>query len=97
MKWHGGVGRTWSRSIRHRARHRERIERSVVCGCFYCLAIYAPVEVTEWVDGPSEEDELDTGVTALCARCGIDAVLPDDVPGAPMSPELLSVMHQYFF
>jgi hypothetical protein len=33
----------------------------------------------------------------LCPRCGIDSLLPDDVPGAALSPDLLEAMRQYWF
>jgi hypothetical protein len=92
----------WSRADLeqiHKAssRHRGRVERSTICGCFYCLATYAPAEIKDWVDGPGSGEDLDVGVTALCARCGIDAVLPDNVPGAPITQGLLEAMHAYWF
>ncbi len=46
-----------------------RIKPVAEYGCYYCGRIYSvamhPVE--EWVDG---------GFTALCPKCGIDAVIP---------------------
>lgn len=30
--------------------HRTQIEASDRCGCFYCLSVFSPVEITEWVD-----------------------------------------------
>jgi hypothetical protein len=94
--------KSWSRADLeqiHKAssRHRERIERSTICGCFYCLAAYPPGEIKDWVDGARDGEDLDKGVTALCPRCGIDSVLPDDVSGAPITPELLEAMHAYWF
>ena len=53
-------------------RHRDAVLASPAVGCFYCKAIYDPVEIDEWVD----EDDAGVGQTALCARCGIDAVIP---------------------
>jgi len=79
------------------SRHRDRIERSALCGCFYCLATFPPTEIGDWVDGPDGDKDLDKGVTALCARCGIDSVLPDDIPGAPVTRDLLQAMRTYFF
>ena len=81
----------------HSMRHRERVERSAQCGCFYCLTTFAPVEIMNWVDLPEGEEDEEKGVTALCPNCGIDAVLPDNVPGAPLSAELLEVMRQFWF
>jgi hypothetical protein len=79
------------------SRHRNRIEKSVLCGCFYCLATFPPAEVMDWIDGPNSGEDLDVGITALCPRCGIDSVLPDDVPKAPITADMLRAMHTYWF
>lgn len=79
---------------KYSTRNRERVEQSAQCGCFYCLATFPPVEIRNWVDLPEGGDRE---VTALCPRCGIDAVLPDSVPGAPLTPGLLDAMRQYWF
>ena len=42
------------------------IQSSKQCGCFFCVKIFTPGEITEW-----------SGQTALCPYCGIDSVLPD--------------------
>jgi hypothetical protein len=69
-------------------RNREALEKSTVCGCFYCMETYRPSEVTDWV-------EIEN--TALCPRCGIDAVLGDHT-GLPVTePEFLRAMHQHWF
>lgn len=49
---------------------RERQEgiRASKCGCFYCLAIFPGVEITQWID---------EGTTAICPKCGIDSVLSE--------------------
>ncbi len=55
------------RAHRHSIRHRDEIIASAVCGCFYCLAIFQPSRIKDWVD----QSELQpAGVTALCPRCG---------------------------
>jgi hypothetical protein len=56
-----------------------------------------PAEIADWVDLPPGEENEERGVTGLCPRCGIDAVLPDNVPGAPLTAELLAVMRQHWF
>lgn len=70
--------------------HRHLVAASRQCGCFYCCTIFPPTEITEWVDG----DE-DAGVTALCPRCGIDAVLPD--PPIEVTLEFLRLMNSAWF
>jgi hypothetical protein len=77
------------RSIRHRA----AILGSVRCGCFYCLSVFPPSEITDWID---EEEATDIGQTALCPRCGIDSVLAE-LPTAPLTFEFLERMERRFF
>lgn len=48
---------------------RSKLEASEACGCYFCLKIYNPNEIDEWID-----DEQ----TAICPYCGIDSVLPYD-------------------
>lgn len=67
--------------------HRTQIEASDHCGCFYCLGVFSPSEITEWVD-------LDS--TALCPKCGIDSVI-GSASSLPITPEFLSKMHAHWF
>ena len=80
--------------------HRQLIEQDEITqvSCFYCLEVYPKEEIREWIDG---------GCTALCPRCGIDAVLPearflldtgqDLVQINTLFPELLREMHDTWF
>jgi len=76
----------------HCAGHRKEIQTSQLCGCFYCLAVYPPTEITDWVD----EGFNGEGQTALCARCGIDSVIGDR-SGFPLTPSFLAEMNRHFF
>ena len=80
--------------------NREALARSARCGCFYCLAVYNPMEIARWVDPPDIDTWLgpedNTGRTALCARCGIDAVLADGA-GFPLTASFLDAMHNRWF
>ena len=67
--------------------HRVEIEASDCCGCFYCLSVFSPADITEWVD-------LDT--TAVCPRCGIDSVI-GSASGAPVNSAFLSKMNEHWF
>jgi len=49
-------------------RNRASIAVARACGCFYCLAVFSPADITAWVGHEQ---------TALCPHCGIDSVLPD--------------------
>lgn len=73
----------------HSSRHREEVEASAACGCFYCLETFEPGEIEHWL---SEESG-----TALCPRCAIDSVL-GDASGYPVTdPTFLRAMHQRWF
>ena len=52
--------------------HREAVLAAEQVGCFTCVKIYSPSEIDDWVDS----DESGVGQTAMCARCGIDSVIP---------------------
>ncbi|MCA9533471.1 MAG: hypothetical protein KC593_07335 [Myxococcales bacterium] len=71
--------------------HRDEVLASDLCGCFYCLATFAPttiVEFTDQVDG--------VGVTALCPRCGIDSVI-GSASGFPVDRTFLQAMRRRWF
>lgn len=67
--------------------NREEIFASDLCGCFYCLELYPPSEVTDWCD---------SGQTALCPKCGIDSVIGSQ-SGFDLSKEFLRDMHSHWF
>lgn len=67
--------------------HREQIEASERCGCFYCLATFAPSEITSWLEAEG---------TALCPNCDIDSVI-GSASGFPITPEFLGRMQAHWF
>ncbi|WP_424244238.1 hypothetical protein Dip510_001439 [Elusimicrobium posterum] len=67
--------------------HRKSLEKDNLCGCFYCLEIFHPSEVKEWID-----DET----TAICPYCDIDAIIGKS-SGFPVTKEFLEKMHKYWF
>ena len=71
--------------------HREQLMQSDQCGCFYCLTIFSPSEITEWIDKRG-------GVanTALCPRCKIDSVIGSQ-SGYPITNEFLQRMYDHWF
>lgn len=82
---------------RYSGHHRELLARSERAGCFYCRRLFDAAEVEEWVDGGQRETgDTRDGVTALCPRCGIDAVLPSAAP-IRLDADLLAAMHAHFF
>ena len=75
--------------------HEEAIQKSNVCGCFYCLSTFPPSEIEEWVDEP-EDCPRGPGRTAICPKCGIDAVLPES-EHYKLTEELLEAMNKVWF
>lgn len=63
-----------------------------MCGCFYCCGEFEPCEIREWVD----EGEDGLGRTALCPRCGVDAVI-GSASGYPITQEFLARMRASWF
>jgi len=71
--------------------NRDEIRASSLCGCFFCLATFAPPEVVDW-----EDQKGGTSATALCPRGGIDSVI-GSASGFPVTEGFLKEMNEYFF
>ncbi len=67
--------------------HRDELATTNTCGCFYCLEIYDPALIREWID---------TQQTALCPKCGIDSVIPESAD-LTVTVEFLQKMHDHWF
>ncbi len=75
------------------SRHREEILSSEICGCFYCISIFNPSEIEDWVG----DDVNEVGQTALCPKCGIDSVIGSK-SGFPVGDkDFLAKMKSYWF
>ena len=72
----------------HCTDNKNALQNSKICGCFYCLAIFEPKEIKDWI--------LEGGGTAKCPRCGIDSVIGDS-SGYPITVEFLKKMHEHWF
>lgn len=89
-------GRTTAEDLRlmrlhmNTIRNAGRVRAAGLCGCFHCREIFPSGEVVRFVP------ERDGGETALCPRCGVDAVLTN-LDGEPLDPALLEEMHARFF
>ena len=59
-----------------------------LCGCFYCLEIFSPSKIEEWLK--------DTKGTALCPYCYVDSVI-GKYTGYPITKEFLAEMHKEWF
>ena len=62
------------------------------CGCFYCLNIFDPKEIEEYIQ---ESDDENSG-TAICPYCGIDSIISES-SGFPITPEFLKKMYRRWF
>ena len=67
-------------------RNRKWLREPQTCGCFYCRAIFNSREIFFWIDD---------GETALCPKCGIDAVI--GLSCADITPAFLEKMHDHWF
>lgn len=68
-------------------KNKKQLEQSESCGCFGCVKLFKPEEITEYIPG---ED------TALCPYCGTDAVL-GDASGYPITEEFMQKMNDAHF
>ncbi len=73
---------------RYSANNRDALQHDKLCGCFYCLKIFSPTEISEWVK--------DTSGTAICPYCGVDSVIGEGC-GYPITEKFLKEMHRYWF
>ena len=58
-----------------------------LCGCFFCLKIFAPTEIKDWAD---------ENKTAICPYCGIDSIISESSK-FPITKEFLEEMKEYWF
>lgn len=68
--------------------HKEQLLKDTKCGCFYCLTIFNPREISFWI--------ADKDGTATCPYCGIDSVIGES-SGYPITEDFLDKMKSYWF
>ena len=72
----------------HAGKHKVEILKSEYCACYYCQRTFLPSKIETWVD---EEN------TALCPKCGIDAVI-GSASGLPINDHrYLKEAHAFYF
>lgn len=84
---------------KHASHHRAAILASQSCGCFHCLAVFTPDRIIAWVDSPQgtpKDLKSESGTTATCPHCGIDAVIGSS-SGYPITREFLEEMQEHWF
>ncbi|HAX75894.1 MAG TPA: cytoplasmic protein [Cyanobacteria bacterium UBA11372] len=67
--------------------NRKQVEASEKAGCYYCLSIFSPEEISDYCDD---------GTTVLCPKCGIDSVLGSQ-SGYTIDLATLKKLKQYWF
>ncbi len=68
--------------------HKAIIAESEFCACYYCENKFLPQNIESWVD---------EGNTAICPKCGIDAVIGSKF-GLPIDdPAFLKEANVFFF
>ena len=73
----------------HARDNRSELKKSTICGCFYCLATFQPIQVERWLNEG-------TG-TAICPECQIDSVI-GSASGLPVeNAEFLQAMQSRWF
>ncbi len=73
--------------------HKPELEKDNRCGCFYCLKIFSPSEIEEWI---VDDNPCDQRGTAICPYCDIDSVIGES-SGYPITKEFLAMMHRRWF
>ena len=76
-----------------------QIESSKVCGCCNCQQIFAADEIVAWtgLDIQNMHDpQAVSAQTAMCPRCGSEAVLGDR-SGLPITGQFLARMNEAWF
>ena len=86
-------------AYRYTSNNYAQIEASKFCGCCNCLQIFPAEEVAAWtgldmnnLDDPKASAEQ----TALCPKCGSEAVLGDK-SGFPIHSSFLARMNEAWF
>jgi len=67
--------------------NKQQIEASELAGCFYCCEIFRTKEIKEFTD---------SGETAICPRCGVDAVL-GSASRITLDVETMNEAHDFWF
>lgn len=78
----------YEEAYKYSSNHKEMLERDTKCGCFHCLSIFSPKEIELWVE--------DKSGTAICPKCGIDAIIGES-SNYPINKEFLQEMRKKYF
>ncbi len=74
---------------KHAVNNQDEIEASDECGCYHCLEIFSKSEIEDWTEG-------EEGVTAVCPKCDVEAVI-GDAAGLALTEEFLDAVRNEVF
>ena len=84
---------------RHTTNNRAELEASTLCGCCSCTVVFPTDEIVAWSGfelSNFNNPEAANADTALCPRCGSEALIGDKA-GYALSPDFLSRMNHAWF
>jgi len=84
---------------KHSYNNAEEILNGELCGCYFCLKIYTPNLIVDWIVEDHSESMLDSlaiNDTAICPKCGVDSVI-GVAPEYPITKEFLKKMKSEWF
>ena len=73
--------------------HKPELENDSICGCFYCLEIFKPSEIEDWLFA---DNDCDRRGTAVCPYCFVDSVIGES-SGFPITKDFLKIMYELWF
>lgn len=86
-------------AFRYTSNNWDQIHGSQLCGCCNCVQVFPPDEIVGWtgLDMHNFEDPEAVGQqTAMCPKCGSEAVLGDK-SGFPITLQFLGLMNEAWF
>ncbi|MBE6980714.1 MAG: cytoplasmic protein [Ruminococcaceae bacterium] len=77
----------------HSNNHMDALKQDKVCGCFYCLRIFNPIQIEEWI---VDDNPCDKTGTAICPFCGVDSIIGES-SGYTITQSFLRGMKKCWF
>lgn len=77
-------------AAKHTTNNRKELSKSDFAGCYYCLSIFKPALISEWIT-PKGLEEF-----PMCPYCGIDSIF-GDASGYPVTRGFLQQMNKHWF
>ena len=81
---------------KYSSNHMGQLKKDKICGCFFCLRIFPPSEIKDWLISEDKTNQADTYGTALCPYCCTDSIIGES-SGYPITEEFLKKMKDYWF